>query len=43
MIFDMIKRVYCLGLVLGCMLYCIAVVGVIYAPAVWVVYRVMSR
>ena len=39
----MLKRLYCLGIVLGCILYCVVVVVVIHAPAVWIVYRVVSR
>lgn len=39
----MFKRLYCLGLVLGCMVYCVSVIGVISAPTIWVVYRVFNR
>ena len=37
------NRIYSWGIVLGCMLYCVAVIAVIFAPTVWIVYRVITR
>jgi hypothetical protein len=39
----MFKRLYCLGVVLGCLMYCVGVIGVIYAPTVWIVHRMFTR
>lgn len=39
----MFKRIYCLSLVLACLMYLVGVIAVISAPTVWIVHRVISR
>lgn len=40
---SMFKRFYCLGLVVGCLMYTVGVIGLVSAPTVWVIYRIVNR